>query len=48
LSPPTAIAVEYLEPDDDPELLADWRRHGTALTLSEGETRTIDLKLSGS
>jgi len=45
-----AIAVEYLEPGDerDPELLAGWRPHGTALTLSEGETRTLDLKLSGS
>ena len=45
-----AVAVEYLEPGDerDPDLLADWRRHGTSLTLSEGETRTLDLKLSGS
>lgn len=45
-----AVAVEYLEPGDerDPDLLAGWRRHGTSLTLSEGETRTLDLKLSGS
>src|SRR3954469_14339266 len=45
-----AIAVDYLEPGDerDPDLLARWRRHGTSLTLSEGETRTLDLKLSGS
>jgi hypothetical protein len=45
-----AIAVEYLEPGDerDPDLLADWRRHGTSVTLLEGETRTLDLKLSGS
>jgi hypothetical protein len=45
-----AIAVEYLEPGDerDPELLAGWRRQGTSLTLSEGEARTLDLKLSGS
>jgi hypothetical protein len=45
-----AIAVEYLEPGDerDPDLLADWRRHGTSVTLSEGETRTLNLKLSGS
>jgi hypothetical protein len=44
-----AIAVEYLEPGDerDPDLLAGWRRHGTSLTLSDGETRTLDLKLSG-
>jgi 5-hydroxyisourate hydrolase-like protein (transthyretin family) len=42
-----AVAVEYLEPGDerDPDLLADWRRHGTSLTLSEGEARTLDLKL---
>jgi hypothetical protein len=45
-----AIAVEYLEPGDewDPDLLAGWRRRGTSLTLTEGETRTLDLKLSGS
>ena len=45
-----AIAVESLEPGDerDPDLLADWRRRATSLTLSEGETRTLDLKLSGS
>ena len=45
-----AIAVDYLEPGDerDPDLLAGWRRHGTSLTLSDGETRTLDLKLSGS
>jgi 5-hydroxyisourate hydrolase-like protein (transthyretin family) len=45
-----AIAVEYLEPGDerDPDLLAGWRRHGTPLTLSEGETQVLDLKLSGS
>jgi Carboxypeptidase regulatory-like domain len=45
-----AIAVEYLEPGDerDPDLLAGWRRHGMALTLSDGETRALDLKLSGS
>jgi hypothetical protein len=45
-----AIAVEYLEPGDerDPDLLAGWRRHGTPLTLSDGETQVLDLKLSGS
>jgi len=45
-----AIAVDYLEPGDerDPDLLAGWRRRGTSLTLSEGETQTLDLKLSGS
>jgi Carboxypeptidase regulatory-like domain len=45
-----AIAVAYLEPGDehDPDLLSGWRPHGTALTLSDGETRVLDLKLSGS
>lgn len=45
-----AVAVEYLEPGEerDPDLLAAWRRHGTTLTLSEGEKRTLDLRLSGS
>jgi hypothetical protein len=45
-----AIAVEYLEPGDerDTDLLSRWRRHGISLTLSEGEMRTLDLKLSGS
>jgi len=45
-----AIAVDYLEPGDerDPELLAAWRGRGTRVTLSEGETRTLDLTLSGS
>jgi 5-hydroxyisourate hydrolase-like protein (transthyretin family) len=45
-----AIAVEYLEPGDerDPDVLSGWRRQGAPLTLSEGETRTLDLKLSGS
>jgi hypothetical protein len=45
-----AIAVEYLEPGDerDTDLLSRWRSRGTSLTLSEGETRTLDLKLSGS
>jgi len=45
-----AIAVDYLEPGDerDPDLLAGWRRKGTSLTLSDGETRALDLKLSGS
>ena len=45
-----AIAIDYLEPGDerDPDLLAGWRRKGAPLTLSEGETQTLDLKLSGS
>jgi hypothetical protein len=45
-----AIAVDYLEPGDerDPDLLAGWRRKGTRVTLSEGDTHTVDLTLSGS
>lgn len=45
-----AIAVDYLEPGEerDPEVLAGWRPRGTVFTLSEGETHTLDLKLSGS
>jgi hypothetical protein len=43
-----AIAVGYLEPGEerDPDVLAAWRHGGTAFTLSEGETHTLDLRLS--
>jgi hypothetical protein len=43
-----AIAVGYLEPGEerDPELLERWRQRGTLFTLSEGETRGLDLRLS--
>ena len=45
-----AIAVGYLEPGEerDPDLLEEWRPRGTAFTLSDGETRALDLRLSGS
>jgi len=45
-----AIAVGYLEPGEehDPDLLQDWRERGTRFTLSEAETRAMDLRLSGS
>jgi hypothetical protein len=45
-----AIAVGYLEPGEerDPDLLQEWRQHGTRFVLSEGETHALDLKLSGS
>jgi hypothetical protein len=45
-----AIAVGYLEPgeEQDPDLLKAWRQRGTPFTLSEGETHTVDLKLSAS
>jgi hypothetical protein len=40
--------VAYLEPGEerDPELLGLWHRAGASVTLSEGETRAIDLPLS--
>jgi protocatechuate 3,4-dioxygenase beta subunit len=43
-----AIAVDYLEPGNerDPDLLQEWRPRGTAFTLSQGETRAIELRLS--
>jgi hypothetical protein len=43
-----AIALGYLEPDEerDPDLLQEWRPRGTAFTLTEGETHTLDLKLA--
>jgi hypothetical protein len=43
-----AIAVAYLEPGEerDPEVLEAWRQAATPFTLSEGETHTLDLKLS--
>jgi len=42
------IAVDELEPNEefDPELLEQYRRQGTRLTLHDGETRTLDLKLT--
>ena len=44
-----AIAVGYLEPGEerDPDLLREWRDRGSRFTLSEGETRTLDLRLFG-
>ena len=43
-----AIAVEYLEPGEerDPDMLEAWRQRGTPFTVSEGETRALDLRLS--
>lgn len=43
-----AIAVGYLEPGEerDPDLLQEWRQHGTRFTLSEGEAHAIDVRLS--
>jgi hypothetical protein len=43
-----AIAVGYLEPGEerDPDVLKAWREGGTPFTLSEGETQTLDLRLS--
>ena len=44
-----AIAVGYVEPGEerDPDVLDEWRQHGTLFTLSEGETYALELKLSG-
>ena len=43
-----AIAVGYLPPGEerDPDALETWRKGATPFTLSEGETHTLDLKLS--
>lgn len=43
-----AIAVGYLQPGEerDPDALEAWRKGATRLTLSEGETHALDLKLS--
>jgi hypothetical protein len=43
-----AIAVGYLQPGEvrDPDLIEAWRKGATPFTLSEGETRVIDLRLS--
>ena len=42
------IAVDELEPGEefDPELLDQYRRQATRVTLRDGETRTLDLKLT--
>jgi hypothetical protein len=44
-----AIALAYLEPgeEQDPELLETWRKTGMQFTLTEGETRALDVSLSG-
>ena len=41
-------AVEFLEPGEegDPELLEKLRRHATTVTLGEGESKTVTLKLA--
>jgi hypothetical protein len=43
-----AIAVDYVDPGDatDPELLDRVRSKATAFSLGDGETKTVDLKLS--
>ena len=43
-----AIAVGYLEPgeEQDPDVLEAWRQGATPFTLSEGQTHTLELKLS--
>ena len=41
-------ALEYLEPGDesDPELLEKWRAGSTSVTLGDGETKSITLRLT--
>jgi hypothetical protein len=41
------VALDYLEEgaSDDPEVLESLRSKATKLTLGEGETRTLELKL---
>jgi hypothetical protein len=43
-----AIAVDYLEPGDEmnPDLLEQWRAAATSVMLAEGESRTLNLRLS--
>ncbi len=43
-----AIAVGYLQPGEerDPDMLEAWRKGATRVTLSEGETHALDLRLS--
>ena len=42
------IALDYLEPGEegDPEVLEKLRRGATTVTLADGETKTVSLKLS--
>ena len=44
-----AIALEYLEPGEelDPERLEQFRRDAVRIDLGDGETRALDLRLSG-
>lgn len=43
-----AIALDYLEEGEehDPDLLKEWARVATTFTLGDGESRTIDLKVT--
>lgn len=43
-----AIALDYLEQgqEHDPDLLTEWARVATSFTLGDGESRTIDLKVT--
>lgn len=43
-----AVAVDYLEPGEeaDPELLAKWRTSATAVSITEGAAKTLNLKLA--
>ena len=43
-----AIALDYLEQgqEHDPDLLTEWARVATSFTLDDGESRTLDLKVT--
>ncbi len=43
-----AVAVDYLEPGEeaDPELLAKWRPSATAVSITEGAVKTLNLKIA--
>jgi hypothetical protein len=43
-----AIALDYLEEGEehDPDLLKEWARFATSFTLGDGESRTLDLKVT--
>ena len=45
-----AIAVDYLEEGEEhnPDLLKEWVRNATSFTLGDGETRTVNLRVTES
>ena len=43
------VALDYIEPGEEgnPETLEQLRPTGTAITLGEGESRTVEIKVAG-